>query len=307
MSNITKTELEQAILDGRPFNSEEIEVYTSLTDVEREHLADLSIARNSKIKDKKLKNQIDRVIQKEVDRLISEKQEIPKGLLSDCTLDEYRETSNYSLNEGLILVYQDPDTPADIKEYAFEIFFQKNIGLVGSVLKKFSTKSDGKISMEDLSQEAHVAFIRAMETFNVSKGYRFTTYFSTVATNALIAVFKNKVNKMREREFSFDVTVSNDKGGAETSILDLIADPNAVDPASTVMWESESKLIYEALNNLDLSKKFIAYARFGLVKGIKKSQNDLSRLLGMSQANVSKIENTMLEELKQELIKLGMY
>lgn len=308
MTTITKVDLEQAILDGRPFNADEVELFLSLSDAERDRLADLSVANEDKTKDKKLKKEIDRVVKKTVDEILAEGGEVIKGLLADCSLDDYRDTDDYSLNEQLILVYQDPDTPADVKEYAFNTFYQKNVGLVGTTLQRFSTKSDGKFSMEDLAQEARIAFIRAVDTFNVKKGYRFTTYYNTVATNALIAVFKNRVNKMREKEFSIDATIANDKGGTESSLLDLIADPEAADPLEGVMKEAEIELVYEALNNLDLSKKFVAYARFGLIEGsTKKNQNDIADLLNMSQANVSKIENTMLQDLKRELIKLGMY
>lgn len=226
-------------------------------------------------------------------------------LSDESILDKYFNDKSYSLNEVMITVAKDDETPEEIKKLVKERLYEKNIGLIIKPLKIYSAPSDGKMSMEDLAQECRMAFFeKAINKYSPSKGVKFSTFATLVIKNHLSSLHTNKVNKLRQ-EVSFDDPITDDDGTAKTRI-DYQVDPNP-NGADLVRKESENQILYEALNELNLEQKFVAYCRYGLGGVPKKTQAEIADYMHMSQANVSKIEGTMRVKLKQALDRAGMF
>lgn len=304
-------ELLEIAKNGEPLTAEQITVYNQLSKKEKDKISKTIIENRDKALNKKINQEFKRVYSK----LLVEDPKTAEFLASIAKIDEVsgedltkkvKDNKNYSLNEVLIAVYRDSDTPGDIKERCKEMCYQKNAGLVFYVVKKFAAKNDGKMTMDDLGQECKLLFFsKAFNTYDLSKGFRFSTYVTTVMRNAMSSLHKNLINKQRALETSMENPVADD-GGSIKILLDYQIDlrPN---PEELCRKEMQNEILYDCLNELTLEQKFIAYCRYGLGDVPVKTQAEIADYMHMSQANVSKIEGIMRTKLHQLLNAREMF
>ena len=302
-------ELLQVIERGETFTKEQMQAFGQLSKKERDKILKASEKRREKELNKVINAEFKRVYHK----LLTTAPDIANGLSmvakvngEDELLEQYHDDKNYALNEVMIAVIRDDETPDDLKAKIRERLYEKNIGLIGKQLKRFSNKNDGKMTMEDLGQDCRIVFFqKAIDKFDLSRGAKFSTFATTVIHNYLAGIYVNKINKTRQKEISFETPIVDDSGSVKT-LLDYQVDPNPT-AADIIRKESEKEIIIEQLNKLNLEQKFVAYCRYGLGGVPKKTQAEIADYMHMSQANVSKIEGTMRVKLKQLLDDAGMF
>ena len=160
-----------------------------------------------------------------------------------------------------------------------------NLRLVVALAKKFVERSTG---LEELVSEGHMPLIRAVELFDVSRGYRFSTY-GTWAVRNHFARLAGDLRKQQER-FS-------------------TADPFALEQAfetRTTWHESESRfqqqrsLVAGLLTQLPQRDQEILTARFGLAGfGAPQTLSEIGRGLGISKERVRQLTLRALERLRE--------
>lgn len=296
---------------GETFTKEQLEQLKTLDKNEKDKV----MKAFSKAGDKRLNNTINREFKRVYKKMKIEDPETAEWLSTIVKIDEdddnnfnnkYHDDKNYSLNEVMIAVIKDPDTPKEVYEQVRERLYLKNIGLIGYQLKRYSNKDDGKMTMEDLGQDCREQFFKkAVDRFELDKKTKFSTFATSVIRNFLASLHTNKINKRRAIEVSFETPVVDD-GGSVKTLLDYQVDdtPTAAD---NIRKECENEILYNALNELTLEQKFVAYCRYGLGGVPKKTQKEIADYMHMSQANVSKIEGNMRTKLKQILDEVGMF
>ena len=312
-------ELLKVIKEGGTLNKDQINAFQNLSKKEKEKILKAS----EKRRETELNEMINREFRRVYQKLLVTDPEVANGLLGSGAkitglaeekpesddgkfLDTYKDDRNYALNEVMIAVIRDDETPEDIRAKVREKIYTKNIGLIGSQLRRFSNKNDGKMTMEDLGQECRIVFFqKAVDKFDLSRGAKFSTFATTVVHNYLAGIYTNKINKQRALEVSFETPIVDDSGSVKT-LLDYQIDPNPT-AADIIRRESEKEIIIEQLNKLNLEQKFVAYCRYGLGGVPKKTQAEIADYMHMSQANVSKIEGTMRVKLKALLDEAGMF
>jgi DNA-directed RNA polymerase sigma subunit (sigma70/sigma32) len=75
--------------------------------------------------------------------------------------------------------------------------------------------------------------------------------------------------------------------------------------AEVVRWADQSGQMYERLRRLTRREKRVLELRYGLVDGVRKTQREVSRYLGISRSYVSRIEKRAINKLQESLLPDG--
>jgi RNA polymerase sporulation-specific sigma factor len=212
----------------------------------------------------------------------------------------------------------------------------ENSPLIKSVIKKYINKG---IEFDDLYQLGSMGFLKAIINFDESFGVKFSTYAVPmiageikrfIRDNGIIKVSRSvkqlnlKINKFIEEYISknhesptieiiskeFELTESEivyimdssirpmslftlvgDEGGKEQYLIDKIEDDKPIDKAM------DNELLYKIIKDLPQREKKIIILRYFR----DKTQKDIAVELGVSQVQVSRLENKILQKLKDKL------
>ena len=219
---------------------------------------------------------------------------------------------------------------------AREEFIKCNLRLVLSVIKRFWRN---KANSDDVFQAGCIGLIKAIDNFNDSFNVRFSTYAvpmiigeikrflrdgnslrvaRSIRDTAYLALKARGALERREEEITLEkialemnVKVSEvayaldaisdtvslydpvyNKDGDELLLVDQIGDEKNTDEKWT-----ENVAIESAMSKLDKRERDIIYLRY--FEG--KTQTEISEEVGISQAQVSRIEKTALSQIKNRI------
>ena len=213
-----------------------------------------------------------------------------------------------------------------------------NLKLVLSILRKYNNRCD---NMDDLFQIGCIGLIKAIDNFDISFDVKFSTYAvpmivgevkrhlrddSILRISRSIKDIAYKTLKVKEQymlEYGKEATIEEiskiiqvdeidivcaleatkgtvsmfepiyNDGGETIYLFDQIENPNE----SSSNWNNKI-ILSDAIKKLKEKEKFIIYERYL----IGKTQMEISDELGISQAQVSRIEKNALNNVKK-LIK----
>lgn len=163
-------------------------------------------------------------------------------------------------------------------DYAKEQMVLCNYGIVFSVMKNLGIP----LTDEDMFQTGTIGLLKAIYTFDVSKGYSFSTYAFPIVRNELLLVFrKNK----RSVKAAFSLDDNADTGNGESvPYAEMI--PDGKDYAENVVNLMLTQQIFERLGSRE---KHI----FTMFFVENRTQSEISEALGISQSYVSRIISSM--------------
>lgn len=179
-------------------------------------------------------------------------------------------------------------------ERAKDVLIERNMRLVAHVVKKYQNSSE---EMEDLISIGTIGLIKAIMTYDETKGSRLATYASRCIDNELLMMFRSK--KKSSRDVSYYEPIGTDKEGNELSLLDVI-ECDTDDIAKRLDLEEDSKKLYRYLDTvLDDREQEIIKKRYGLLTGEEITQREIGSMLGISRSYVSRIEKKALAKLRE--------
>ena len=219
---------------------------------------------------------------------------------------------------------------------AKEILITENSPLIKSVIKKYLNKG---IEFEDLFQLGSLGFLKAINNFDESFGVKFSTYAVPmiagevkrfIRDNGIIKVSRSTkqlnihINKFIEKYVAthqespkieiiakeFGLTESEvvyaldssirplslfspvgDESGKEQYLIDKIEGETSIDK------QLDNEVLYNVIKELPIRERKIVILRYFR----DKTQKDVANELGVSQVQVSRLENKILEKLKNKL------
>ena len=179
---------------------------------------------------------------------------------------------------------------------AKSILIERNLRLVAHIVKKYQIPNK---DIDELISIGTVGLIKAIDSFDVSKGTRLATYASRCIENEILMLFRN--NKKQKSETFLQDPIGVDKEGNEISLIDVLSSEK-----DSVIDKVEMKLQIKALYNkinsaLTEREGEILKMRYGLKDGKCKTQREIAGMLGISRSYVSIIEKKALKKLKKEL------
>ena len=123
-------------------------------------------------------------------------------------------------------------------------------------------------------------------------------WFSQVDIVPEVLMHLRNLKKTRAEVSLYD-PIGFDKEGNEISLLDvLFADNDIVETVDSKMQEEK---IVQKMGALSRRERQVIEMRYGLFTGIKETQRDIAKKLGISRSYVSRIEKKAINKLIKEL------
>ena len=176
------------------------------------------------------------------------------------------------------------------------ILVERNLRLVAHIVKKYSYP--GK-EVDDLISIGTVGLIKAIDSFDISKGTRLATYAARCIENEILMLIRN--NKKTKGEIYLQDPIGIDKEGNEISLMDVLSsDDDSI--IEVVENKIQVKKLYFKINNCLMDReKTVIEMRYGLKDGKPRTQREIAKILGISRSYVSRIEKKVLKKLYREL------
>lgn len=182
---------------------------------------------------------------------------------------------------------------------AKDILIERNMRLVAHIAKKYQNVDE---DMEDLISIGCIGLIKAVDTFDASKG-RLATYACRCIDNELLMLLRSK--KKTSREVSLFEPIGQDKEGNEIHLVDVI-EQQQVDIVEKMEFAANLKKLFSLLNEcLTDREKEIIILRYGLNGLAEITQSEIGAQMGISRSYVSRIEKKALGKLKAEFERSG--
>lgn len=181
-------------------------------------------------------------------------------------------------------------------EEARNTLIERNLRLVAHIVKKYSTFSNDS---DDLISIGTIGLIKAISTFDQSKGTRLATYAARCIENEILMQIRS--TKKIQSEVSLHDPIGIDREGNEITLIDVIGNET-----ESVIDEVELKIQVKRLYNkmksvLKKREKTVLELRYGLLNGTSKTQREIANMLGISRSYVSRIEKKAIKKLSKEL------
>lgn len=179
---------------------------------------------------------------------------------------------------------------------AKSVLVERNLRLVAHIVKKYSYP--GK-DIDDLISIGTVGLIKAIDSFDCTKGTRLATYAARCIENEILMLIRN--NKKIKGEVYLQDPIGIDKEGNEISLMDVLSsEEDSI--IEIVENKIQVKKLYTKINSCLLDReKVIIEMRYGLLDGNAKTQREIAKVLGISRSYVSRIEKRALKKLFKEL------
>lgn len=180
------------------------------------------------------------------------------------------------------------------------LLIERNLRLVAHIAKKYQNLDE---DMEDLISIGTIGLIKAVNTFDVSKKIRLSSYASKCIENELLMMIRGR--KKKSKEVSLYEPIGTDKEGNEINLIDVCEQEqrDIVDDMDMMAkLRCLSRLIEE---KLDDRERDIIRMRYGMLgksfTGEEMTQRDIGKMLGISRSYVSRIEKKALGKLRAGL------
>ncbi|MGN0449339.1 MAG: RNA polymerase sporulation sigma factor SigK [Ruminococcus sp.] len=170
---------------------------------------------------------------------------------------------------------------------------EHNLRLVAHIIKKYYGMQS---EQDDLVSIGTIGLIKAVDTYDMNKNIRLSSYASRCIENEILMHFRNA--KKSAQDISLNETIDTDKDGNPLTLLDIMAvDDNIID---TLDLKFNSRKLGQYINEeLDEREKKIIILRYGLDGNEPMTQKNVAKLLNISRSYVSRIETRALKILKK--------
>ena len=176
---------------------------------------------------------------------------------------------------------------------ARDVLIERNLRLVAHIVKKYQGVDE---DLDDLISIGTIGLIKAVSTYDMTKGSRLATYAARCIDNELLMMLRSR--KKFSREVSLYEPIGTDKEGNEIHLLDIV-EANEQDITDQCIHKERILQLYGCLREVlsPLEYEVIKY-RYGLFGEKELTQWALGKRLGISRSYVSRIEKNAVLKLR---------
>ena len=176
---------------------------------------------------------------------------------------------------------------------ARDVLIERNLRLVAHIVKKYQGVDE---DLDDLISIGTIGLIKAVSTYDMTKGSRLATYAARCIDNELLMMLRSR--KKFSREVSLYEPIGTDKEGNEIHLLDIV-EANEQDITDQCIHKERILQLYGCLREVlsPLEYEVIKY-RYGLFGEKELTQRELGKRLGICRSYVSRIEKNAVLKLR---------
>ncbi len=176
---------------------------------------------------------------------------------------------------------------------AREELIRHNLRLVAHIAKKYySSPAD----QEDLISIGTIGLIKAVNSFDHTKGARFATYGARCIENEILMHFR--AEKKTSGTLSLQEPVDT-ADGTSLTIIDTLTDDYHMD--EELELREEQAALHRLVNKLQGRERQVILLRYGLAGQPPMTQSQVASLLGISRSYVSRLEKKSVELLRKDI------
>lgn len=172
---------------------------------------------------------------------------------------------------------------------------EEHIGLARKIAWGYYKGLQGRYTYDEIESTAYIGLIKAANNFDETKGFKFSSYAIPNIKGEIQRMYRDDKWHCVRRGVPHTISSlnipTNEKGVGE--IQDLLEDENFED-------DLVDKLAIDKLTESlkDVEKEVI---RLRYYEGL--TQKEVSNIVNMSQANVSRIERDTIKKMRKELFR----
>lgn len=176
---------------------------------------------------------------------------------------------------------------------AREKLIEHNLRLVAHIIKKYYSSAN---EQDDLISIGTIGLIKAVSTYDYSKGTRLATYAARCIENEILMHFRN-LRKSAQDVYISD-PIDSDGDGNSLTLMDVIYDDDAI--IDNLDYKINRQKLYRFIySELESRERAIIEMRYGLRGFSPLTQREVAAKLKISRSYVSRIEKKALLLLRK--------
>ncbi|MBQ3219648.1 MAG: RNA polymerase sporulation sigma factor SigK [Clostridia bacterium] len=183
---------------------------------------------------------------------------------------------------------------------AKEKLINHNMRLVAHVVKKYT----GSAETDDLISVGSIGLIKAVNTYDASKGTQLATYTARCIENEILMLLR--ANKKHKNDVYLSDSVGTDKDGNEMTLMDLLCEKEDAVFAQVDKGIEREKFLQFIKGVLTEREYTVLCLRYGLKGQRNYAQREVAKFLKISRSYISRIEKKAVEKLK-DAVKKGQF
>ena len=177
--------------------------------------------------------------------------------------------------------------------HARQKLIEHNLRLVAHIAKKYYADENDR---DDLVSIGTVGLIKAVDSFDPTKGIRLSSYASRCIENEILMFFRSA--KKTAQDVSLNDPIDTDKPGCTLTLLDTIATDDHI--LEDIDLRMKVRQLYEAVKTrLSPREREIILLRYGLTGQRPLVQREVAKKLNISRSYVSRLEKKALQKLRK--------
>ena len=177
--------------------------------------------------------------------------------------------------------------------HARQKLIEHNLRLVAHIAKKYYADENDR---DDLVSIGTVGLIKAVDSFDPTKGIRLSSYASRCIENEILMFFRSA--KKTAQDVSLNDPIDTDTDGNTLTLLDTIATDDHI--LEDIDLRMKVRQLYDAVKTrLSPREREIILLRYGLTGQRSLVQREVAKKLNISRSYVSRLEKKALQKLRK--------